>query len=458
MRLRFVLVLVASGFVVGGWETLRTYWDRWVAPAGRDVALGSVSGDTEYFCPMDPGVLAIRPAKCPVCNMELVRRAKGDMSPLPSGVVARVALAPGRVQIGGVKTAAIGFRKLERTIELVGRFEDRDGRPAFVAPLDGVDPSWLTTGLAAEIASDPPDGREPMAGLLEALGERAIVMLSEGVPPPTTGIRARARFRVPIADREPFRSLPDDVPPPRPKEPRSLWLCHEHADVVRTESGPCPKDGNALMPRPLAADQRVRWWCPMHPKVTADVAGAECRECGGMKLVPRVVTYRPKGQVLAVPESSVIDTGERRVVYVESMPGTFDGVEVALGPRCGAWYPVVSGLEPGMRVAASGAFLIDAETRLNPALAAGYFGASRPPTEDEPAKAKSPLDGLSPTDRAMAEAQKTCPVTRKKLGSMGTPVKVWLGPRSAFVCCEGCIEALRSNPDKYLGAPEAHHP
>jgi len=93
------------------------------------------------------------------------------------------------------------------------------------------------------------------------------------------------------------------------------------------------------------------------------------------------VAYCPAGEVLAVPEGAVIDTGARRVVYVETMPGVFDGVEVRLGPRCGGSYPVVEGLEAGQAVASSGAFLIDAETRLNPSLAASYFGARR----EEPA-------------------------------------------------------------------------
>ena len=90
-----------------------------------------------------------------------------------------------------------------------------------------------------------------------------------------------------------------------------------------------------------------------------------------------MISYRPAGQVLSVPQSAVVDAGARKVVFVESMPGMFDGVEVVLGPRCGDSYPVVRGLEPGQRVAVAGAFLLDAETRLNPSLAAGYFGAGR---------------------------------------------------------------------------------
>jgi Cu(I)/Ag(I) efflux system membrane fusion protein len=74
----------------------------------------------------------------------------------------------------------------------------------------------------------------------------------------------------------------------------------------------------------------------------------------------------PGNQVLSVPEASVIDTGTRKVVYVETEPGVYDGREVVLGPRVGSHFPVLEGLFPGDRVAAAGAFLIDAESRINP--------------------------------------------------------------------------------------------
>ena len=46
--------------------------------------------------------------------------------------------------------------------------------------------------------------------------------------------------------------------------------------------------------------------------------------------------------------------------------------------------------------------------------------------------------------------QKTCPVSGQKLGSMGRPVKATVNGRDVYVCCAGCIGALKKNPEKYL--------
>lgn len=167
--------------------------------------------------------------------------------------------------------------------------------------------------------------------------------------------------------------------------------------------------------------------------------------------------------VLAVPESAVIDRGRERLVYVETMPGLFDGVAVELGRRCGSYYPVANGLQAGQRVATAGAFLIDAETRLNPGLAAGYFGANQsepkskslvPASSTEAAlpvtKRNTPKNPLSREDQTLVEKQRICPVTELALDSMGGPVPVMVSGKKIFVCCAGCTQRLKDDPEKYL--------
>jgi len=161
--------------------------------------------------------------------------------------------------------------------------------------------------------------------------------------------------------------------------------------------------------------------------------------------------------VLAVPESSVIDTGSQRIVYREASPGEYEGTLVTLGPRMSTpdsaiYYPVLSGLKHGDLVVTSGSFLVDAETRLNPAAGSIYFGGSggknkqssvvRPSTPENPdAKIQATLAKLDPTDRKLAEAQRFCPVLpTSRLGSMGAPVKLSIDGEIVFVCCKGCTK------------------
>ncbi len=176
-----------------------------------------------------------------------------------------------------------------------------------------------------------------------------------------------------------------------------------------------------------------------------------------------------EGRVLAVPEASVIDTGSQTIVYRETTPGVFEGVLVKLGPRMvgphnGTWYPVFSGLSAGDDVVASGSFLVDAETRLNPAAGSIYFGGSggsksgsnvtnvRPSTpDDEEAKLAAVMAKLPDEDRKLVEAQQFCPIlSDNKLGSMGEPVKVIIDGQPVFLCCAGCKKAALDHPQETL--------
>ncbi len=277
VRLRFVIVLIVAFLIVGRWGTWRNYWDKWTRPLfGGAAYAGSVSGETEFFCPMCPGVLSDWPAICPVCHMDLVSRRRAEPIVLPDGTLARMQFAPYRIQQAGIQTTEVTLKSLE--------------------------------------------------------------------------------------------------------------------DV---------------------------------------------------------------GECLALPESAVIDSGSMQVVYVETMPGMFDGVTVKLGPRVGDLFPVREGLKSGQRVATSGAFLIDAETRLNPSLAAGYFGASsnrlaNSSTAQTSPKRKAKKSKLSAEDLKLVAQQKICPVTGLDLDSMGGPIPVDVAGRRVFICCAGCENTLRKDPDKHL--------
>lgn len=412
VRLRFPLLLLGVLLPVAGWPWLRNHWDRLTRPGdGVDT---SVSNDTEYWCPMCPGVLSAWPDKCPVCYMALVRRKKGEATPLPDGVVARMQFSPYRVQLAGIRTTPAEFRPLawERTLGgLVGASAFR-GR--FV-PVDvpEADAAFVRPGLAAEIQSEAFAGQTFPGRVGDVAGELATATRTVRVrvdledPPPELrpGAYVTVRFRVPLTQLDSAARLAED-------------------------------DWRARTAVELALGSLPAFAVPV-PGLEALLEGAG-----------RQVVYR-RGLTLAVPTTAVIDTGERKVVFVERMPGMFDGVEVTLGRRCGDEYPVLAGLEPGQRVVTAGAFLLDAETRLNPSLAASYFGAAGRP--DRPAGSEGDAPPPSAEDKLLIAKQKLCPVTDEPLGSMGAPVRVVIGGKPVFICCKGCEAELRRNPKLYLG-------
>jgi len=482
VRLRFLIVLLVALGIISQWNSLTNRWD-WLVNSvmgpGPEGAGNTISSDTEYFCPMDPGVVSDWPTKCSICNMALVRRRKGEAVQLPDGIVARMQLSPYRIQLAGIRTSPLGYRPLAREIVTEGVVERRAtaDQPAVLVvevEIHEREIPFVSLGQAAELTSEAFAGREPWKGVVDSVKPEvspvrhttvAYVVVEAANDELWPGMRVRARLQSAIAEIEPFSSQPSDPPPVSSADPRRVFICPDHPQVLELKAGRCPHDKNVLEQISLADHQRIGWWCPMHPSVTAGETGHECDECGGMKLLARVVNYRPRGEVLAVPETALIDTGERKLVYVESMPGMFDGVEVEVGARCGEFFPVIRGLEAGQRVATNGAFLIDAETRLNPSLAAAYFGAARgsisgsgpadtsgpaPPTDDAAEEIREALAELSPVDRAAALRQKICPVTGLALGSMGPPPRVVVNGKTVFICCEGCAAALKENPTKYL--------
>ena len=220
----------------------------------------------------------------------------------------------------------------------------------------------------------------------------------------------------------------------------STWVCPMHPEVQSDEFGECSICGMDLVEK---AEVASVWTCPMHPEVQSDEFG-ECSICG-MDLVekqsitadahshahqhapspsvyaadqpPLIFKYvcpdhpdeyatvpglcprdgKPlhmTGEVLTVPKSAVIDTGLRKVVFVDRGESGYEQVEVEVGPE--AWgtsndsetkrryYPIVSGLTPGDMVVTHGNFLIDSQTQLTGSASGAYGGALGGEEESKP--------------------------------------------------------------------------
>jgi membrane fusion protein, copper/silver efflux system len=81
-----------------------------------------------------------------------------------------------------------------------------------------------------------------------------------------------------------------------------------------------------------------------------------------------------------VPESAVLDTGVRQIVFVETVPGRFVPRAVQVGLKSDGQTEILSGLQAGEAVVVSANFLLDSESRLRGAALGGPIdpGAAAP--------------------------------------------------------------------------------
>ena len=101
--------------------------------------------------------------------------------------------------------------------------------------------------------------------------------------------------------------------------------------------------------------------------VAIDNAGKSLKP--GMYVNARIDTDAPGAgkaarRELTVPLTAVLDSGTRKIVYVEKGRGQFLAVEVRTGERLDDAYPILSGLNEGDRVVTRGNFLLDSQFQI----------------------------------------------------------------------------------------------
>jgi membrane fusion protein, copper/silver efflux system len=531
-RLRFVMLLAAIGGLIAYWDTLSAYYEKWARPAG---VAETASADTEYFCPMHPYIVRDNPKeKCPICHMDLAKRKKGSgqAQPLPPGIVSRVQLTPYRVVLAGVQTTEVQYQPLVKTITTYGSVEFDETKQAHIAARQKgrIDKLYVSfTGQRVAVGEKlavldirySPELTVTLEDLLHArqsgnaereesarqrlrlwdIGEEQIKeFLSTGKVRTKLTITSPIHGHVIKKYQREGNYVEEGTPLYDVADLDTVWIeaqVYEADQAFLTEKQPVTATTLSLPDQEFAGalsflyphlDEnsrtlRVRFEMPnpghkLRPGMYATVkilvlpqqiealAKAPAGDAEGQRQLRQ-------GRILAVPESAVIDTGSRKIVYREASPHTYEGVAVQLGPRMTAarqlvvYHAVLAGLKAGDRVVTNGSFLIDADTRLNPAAGSIYFGGSsggkgaasggsvRPSTpEDADTKderMRGELAKLSVEDRRAAELQQFCPIlTANRLGSMGVPAKVLIDGQPVFLCCAGCEDQAKQNAERTL--------
>jgi multidrug efflux pump subunit AcrA (membrane-fusion protein) len=111
-------------------------------------------------------------------------------------------------------------------------------------------------------------------------------------------------------------------------------------------------------------------------KVRMDVPNPQLTLKPGMYLEARLkIPLKDQKPVLSIPYTAVLDTGVRKVVYVELDKGKYKPVEVQVGPRAGNYVHVLSGeLKEGQAVVVSANYLLDSQSTLGGGATGGFGG------------------------------------------------------------------------------------
>ena len=305
--------------------------------------------------PMIPGYKADGPGKSPM-GMDLVpvydeeRRGRESPTSSPEGY-APVLLTPQKQQLIGVKTAAVGRRKLTKTIRVAGTI-------AHDPELYQAQAEYIQANRALEQAK--------ATALPDAVTQAERLADSSRIRLKHLGLSDELIQEI-AAWQEPEHGLLFA----RPGEPvwtyaqvyeYELPLVHVGQDVAVEVPA---LTGQLFHGTVRAIDQMVE---PMTrtTRIRAQLDNPQ----GQLKpdMYVNVSIGVDLGEVLAVPEDAVFATGEHQIVFVDKGQGLFDPRDVTLGAKADGYYEIKSGLVEGEAAVTSGNFLIDSESRLKGAL------------------------------------------------------------------------------------------
>lgn len=407
------LVAALGGGLV--WTVTLGPWQRQAHEATHDI----------YTCPMHPEVISDKPGNCPICGMRLVKKEPEKVVPAaPDEVV----LSPQQQVLANVATVKVTARSLSETILAAGRVVPDERRLSTVpAWIEGridrlyvnTTGQWVAKGQAVASLYSPEavatqqeyllalkgyreaqkspyeEVRDGAKALVEASRQRlklwgiddAQIHAVARTGKPNLGVTVRSPDSGVVTKRyitdgqyvsqgQPLFDLADLS---------RIWV---EADVPESKMGALRLGAPATV---TAVGYPGKKWQGtvsfLQPALNPESRTLQVRvelPNPGLWLKPNMFVQAelrsPLGQAIAVPASAVIDTGARRVVWVEKSPGRYVPRDVQLGQKAGDYFQVLGGLTADETVVSQGSFLIDATAQLRSG-GAGHAGHGDPPSD-----------------------------------------------------------------------------
>lgn len=376
------------------------------SPAQAVLADDNSQAQQHYVCPMHPSITSDHPDHCPICGMQLVLDHNASEHPSDHHHTdpqhPEVSIAPGIAHNLGIRTAQVQRGDLARSIETIGKITrvDPSSRSSLTPPIKGqlvylaekFQGDTVKHGeLLFSVGSDDlyalehdyqqalHDGRRREAvGLVPKLRDL-------GITPEQLALLQQqgAQANLPVE----VHAIEDGFVLERRGQPgaavhtgytvfklsgvgREIEVT---AEIFEREWGWVEVGQQAVMTvRGLPGVQFTGKVVRVEPPVGYTTRSLEVAlkfKTDNLDITQSMFAHvsiagQPRRNVLIVPTDTIIRTGSSDRAVLKHEDGHYQPVEVVAGEESGGMIEVVSGLQEGQQVVASGQFLIDSESNL----------------------------------------------------------------------------------------------
>ena len=370
-----------------------------------------------YTCPMHPEVQQEKPGSCPICGMDLVKKeipaaTESTGGTGPAGSAPGVHTESGRANAAGVRSVIAVKDSVVRDVRAVGSVVPDESRVRHVNTKVGGWVEKLYVNAVGQMVKrgDPlfelfsPEllaSQEEYLRARQSAGEFARSSIPE-VRKGGEDLASAARRRLELFDvppdfieeldrtgkarrtilfRAPFGGYVSEktVVEGHRVEPGTdlltltdlsrVWVA---AQLYEAEANAAQVGRPATVTLPYDANTTLKGRVSLvYPTIDPESRTIKVRlEFPNPRLVLRpgmfvnVALEAARFTGVVVPDSAVIDSGTRQVVFVEAGPGHFEPRDVQVALRADGKAVLSAGVHPGERVAVAANFLLDSESRL----------------------------------------------------------------------------------------------
>ncbi len=290
---------------------------------------------TLYTCPMHPDYVSDKPGSCPICGMNLVKKAvaKEPEAAVKGGSlgVRGIRINPDQQEMIGVATGEVLMRDLLLDVRA-------SARVVLDQELFQAQESYLSSNIITTAYFNPSRQKLLTLGMSESEIDQVKNQHRADKSLLTVGLDQVWVYAVV------YENEMDIVRPGQKVALTSVAFPGDTFDgLVTGVASAVDPQSRTVRVRIHVNDKNRR----LHPEMsmTADIAV-------------------DLGQKLSVPKDAVMDSGKRKIVHVMTGAETFTPHDVVLGQEASGFYEVKSGLQEGDKVVVSGNFLVDAESQL----------------------------------------------------------------------------------------------